>query len=249
MAIDVNDSEEIYFKRLFNMYDTDKGGSISIDELRHLSKHLGVEMNDDLIRQTLRGIGHNPDADLDFPMFMKWLQSAGSAGGDEFAMLKAKISAHGSKALTNEQIARLKEVFEHFDADNSGSIDSDELGNVFQSMGQDLSEDELKAMIAGVDDDGSGQIEFNEFIVLMCSNFGEQNFDKDMQEQFAMYDPDNTGQISVDDLKQMMRDTTTGILSELEINNIIASIPTIAKDGSVEYMKWESLWEACREGS
>ena len=247
--MDLTDNERAYFKKMFDLYDTDKSGAIGLSELKNLSKHLGVELSDDDLIQSVRSIGvtSEPDEiDLAFPQFVSWLQNAGAS--DEFALLKAKITAAGNKALNNEQIARLKEVFEEFDEDGSGSIDADELRNVFLSMGQDATPEEMRAMIEGVDDDGSGQIEFNEFIVLMCSNFGSRSFGEDMREAFETLDPEMTGKISVDVLKAMMKEASGDCLSNQEIDAIVASVDGAGvKDGEIEYMKWESLWEACRE--
>lgn len=246
---DLTPHEKNYFKKMFDLYDTDKSGAIGLSELRNLARHLGVELNDQELLSSVRSIGIHSDPDdidLDFQQFVSWLQNA-QATGDQFALLKAKITAQGNKALNNEQIARLKEVFEHFDADGSGSIDATELKNVFQSMGTETTEEEMEEMIQGVDDDGSGQIEFNEFLMLMCSNFGAKSFDQDMREVFEHTDPAMSGKIAVTELKKLMKETTGGILSDVEIADIIASIGGASDDGFVEYMKWESLWEACRE--
>ena len=55
-------------------------------------------------------------------------------------------------------------TFQLFDQDNSGSIDKEELGELFKSLGQNYTDAELNEMIEEIDDDGSGSIEFNEFL-------------------------------------------------------------------------------------
>eukprot|EP00658_Telonema_sp_P-2_P014957 TRINITY_DN15712_c0_g1_i2.p1 TRINITY_DN15712_c0_g1~~TRINITY_DN15712_c0_g1_i2.p1 ORF type:complete len:161 (-),score=48.59 TRINITY_DN15712_c0_g1_i2:27-509(-) len=144
---------------------------------------------------------------------------------------------------SNEQLQRFKEVFDHFDADKSGSIDADELMNVFSSMGNEVTREEMVEMIAGVDDDDSGEIEFEEFIMLMCSHYGH-SFTSEMEEVFSHLDPDAFGRLPVTAVANMMRETTGGILTEAEISEIISSV---SENGYVDYMKWESLWEACNE--
>lgn len=245
-----NDNERRYFKKMFDLYDTDKGGTIGLSELKNLAKHLGCEMTEEALVRSVRNIGFTgADIELEFEVFLKWLagSASDSTGGDEFAFLKAKITAQGSKALNNEQIARLKEVFEYFDADHSGSIDADELVNVFSSMGQTVTQEEMREMIDQVDEDGSGQIEFEEFLMLMCSNFGSKTFETDMHEVFDLVDKEGTGKIDTNALAQLIRETTGGLVSEEEIKQIINSAGPV--NGYVEYMKWESLWEACREES
>ena len=48
----------------------------------------------------------------------------------------------------------LREAFSLFDKDGGGSISSSELAAVMRSLGQNPTEDELKEMIADVDEDG-----------------------------------------------------------------------------------------------
>ena len=247
MTQQFNANEKRYFRKMFQLYDTDKSGAIGLAELKNLCRHLGVDMSEESLLESVVSIGcpvENNEIDLDFNSFLKWLgSSASETGGDEFAALKVKITAQGSKALTNDQIQRFKEVFDHFDADHSGSIDADELMNVFSSMGNDVTREEMEQMIAGVDDDGSGEIEFEEFIMLMCTHYGH-SFTSEMEEVFSHLDPDAFGRLPVTAVANMMRETTGGILSEAEISEIIASV---AENGYVDYMKWESLWEACNE--
>ena len=62
------------------------------------------------------------------------------------------------------QIAEFKEAFALFDVDGDGSITVEELRTVFSSLGQNPSDQELRDMIADVDEDGSGEIDFDEFL-------------------------------------------------------------------------------------
>lgn len=54
-----------------------------------------------------------------------------------------------------------------FDADGNGLIDRSELQKVMSSLHENLSEDELDAMIKEADINGDGQISFEEFKAMM----------------------------------------------------------------------------------
>jgi Ca2+-binding EF-hand superfamily protein len=69
--------------------------------------------------------------------------------------------------LTEEQILEFKEAFKLFDKDNGGSIDVDELKDALESLGQIVTEESVQELVDEVDEDGSGEIEFDEFLVLM----------------------------------------------------------------------------------
>ena len=55
-----------------------------------------------------------------------------------------------------------------YNQDASGSIDEEELRAALLSMGIVTSESEVADMIRQADDDGNGQIEFNEFLAMFA---------------------------------------------------------------------------------
>jgi calmodulin len=64
--------------------------------------------------------------------------------------------------LTDAQIAAYKEAFATFDADKSGAIDAEELGNVLKKLKIRVSRNALRRMVKAVDKDGNGEIDFDE---------------------------------------------------------------------------------------
>ena len=72
------------------------------------------------------------------------------------------------RQFTRVQLEALREQFDEADADNSDSIDANELMAVCQSLGENVSMKQVKQMIAEVDDDGSGEIEWDEYLIIMA---------------------------------------------------------------------------------
>merc|ERR1712061_488156 len=66
-----------------------------------------------------------------------------------------------------EQKQEIKEAFDLFDTDGSGSIDSKELKVAMRALGFEPKKEEIQKMISDVDDDGSGTIEYEEFLKMM----------------------------------------------------------------------------------
>ena len=58
----------------------------------------------------------------------------------------------------------MRRVFAMFDKDGSGSIDRDELKDVFAELGNHFPDTELTRMMSLVDTDNSGELEYEEFI-------------------------------------------------------------------------------------
>ena len=71
--------------------------------------------------------------------------------------------------LSPAQVEEIKEAFNLFDADGSGSIDYRELKAAMKALGIKTSKEELKKMIVDVDTDGSGSVEFPEFLQMMSA--------------------------------------------------------------------------------
>ena len=71
--------------------------------------------------------------------------------------------------LAPEQVQEFRHVFNLFDADKSGNISLTELGSAMKSLGMKPTERQLTKMIAEVDKDGSGEIEFFEFVECFTS--------------------------------------------------------------------------------
>ena len=57
--------------------------------------------------------------------------------------------------------------FDEFDADGSGEIDASELNHLVKELGLTRTEKEIKEMVAKGDEDGSGELSFDEFAVLL----------------------------------------------------------------------------------
>ena len=98
-----------------------------------------------------------------------------------------KSSQHN---LSSEMVEELKEAFTLFDADGSGSISAEELHTIMASLGKNVSLEEVMRMIQDVDDDGSGEIEFDEFLVLVTKKMQSCDSLEEMKSAFMVFDRD-----------------------------------------------------------
>ena len=73
--------------------------------------------------------------------------------------------------LTEEQIADYKEAFSLFDKDGDGIIKVSDLGLLVRSLNLNPTESEIAEMQNDVDPDGTGKVDFPEFISLMVYKF------------------------------------------------------------------------------
>merc|ERR1712146_124266 len=115
----------------------------------------------------------------------------------------AKKKAKGG--LTEEQIEEIREAFNLFDADNSGAIDVRELKAAMRALGFEVKKEELKKMISDIND-GNGSIEFQEFLEMMTGKMGEKDTREDIEKVFKLFDDDNTGKISLRNLRRVAQE-------------------------------------------
>merc|ERR1712021_271669 len=116
--------------------------------------------------------------------------------------------------LSEEQLDEVREAFGLFDADASGSIDVRELKAAMRALGFEIKNEELKKMVADVDTDGSGMIEFGEFLEMMTGKMGEKDSREDIEKVFKLFDDDNTNKISFRNLARVAEELGENIDDE-----------------------------------
>ena len=126
-----------------------------------------------------------------------------------------------------------------FDADGSGSIDINELRDVMKALGINLKQEEVKEMMARVDKDGSGCIEMDEFMALMAERIAVRNPIEELKKAFRIYDEDDSGKISFDNLKKVTEDLNVDANDE-ELQNMIKLADTDG-DGEVSLDEFIAL--------
>jgi calmodulin len=132
--------------------------------------------------------------------------------------------------LDKEQIAILKKAFDTF-AQGSTFITQDVVGNIFRMMGTAFTEETLQETIAEIDEDGSGQIEFEEFTILAAKFIVEEDDEdvqKELKEAFRLYDKDGQGFITTATLKSILHE----IDDKLSDEDLDGMIDEIDEDGS-----------------
>ena len=108
--------------------------------------------------------------------------------------------------LSDEQRQEIKEAFELFDTDKTGTIDYHELKVAMRALGFEPKKEEVKKMIAEVDREGKGVIEFGDFMELMTGKIAERDPREEILKAFRLFDDDGTGKISLRNLKRVARE-------------------------------------------
>ncbi|CAN7985680.1 unnamed protein product [Ixodes hexagonus] len=133
--------------------------------------------------------------------------------------------------LTKEQVQMLRKAFDMFDRDKKGYVHTNMVSAILRTLGQTFEDKDLKDLISEIDQDGSGELEFDEFVALAARFLVEEDTEamqEELREAFRLYDKEGNGYINVSDLREILR-ALDDALTEDELDEMIAEIDT---DGS-----------------
>jgi len=153
------------------------------------------------------------------------------------AVMAANKKKGPKPELTEEQKQEIREAFDLFDSDGSGTIDAKELKVAMRALGFEPKKEEIKKMISDIDKDGSGTIDFNEFLQMMTSKMSEKDSKEEILKAFRLFDDDNSGKISFKNLKRVAKELGENLTDE-ELQEMIDEAD---RDGDGEINEGEFL--------
>ena len=116
---------------------------------------------------------------------------------------------HTNRGLTEAEIEEVREAFNLFDVDGSGRIDPKELKEAMISLGYTNNNAVISDMIADLDKDGTGDLDFEEFLNIFTLQIGAGSGEEsreDVAKIFHLFDVEKTGYISLNQLKRVARE-------------------------------------------
>lgn len=129
----------------FMRFDANHDGKISAMELGSVLRSLGDNPSEEELLLMVKEVDRDGDGFIDL---------------QEFILLNAAASATGREDL--------HAAFLVFDADADGKISAEELYHVLSRLGESCTMEECGRMIKGVDTDGDGFVDFQEFCTMMA---------------------------------------------------------------------------------
>jgi len=138
------------FKKYFMMFDKDKKGYIHTSQVGQILRTMGQAFEERDLKQLIKEFDSDGSNQIEF---------------EEFAALVARfiMDDEDSGALEEE----LREAFRLYDKQGNGYINVSDLRDILRALDDNITEDELDEMIAEIDTDGSGTVDFDEFMEMM----------------------------------------------------------------------------------
>lgn len=105
--------------------------------------------------------------------------------------------------VTKEEIMEIKKAFDIFDSDGNGSINPKELADAYQEMGMATNSKMIYQLLAELDKDNSGVLDFDEFLKLATRRSEFKPNKQELMKVFRIFDITGKGKISKGDLKKI----------------------------------------------
>ncbi|KAL1355758.1 calcium-dependent protein kinase 1 [Arachis hypogaea] len=144
IAESLSEEEIIGLKEMFKSMDTDNSGTVTFEELKAGLPKLGTKLSESEVRQLMEAADVDGNGTIDYIEFIT-------------------ATMHMNRM---EREDHLYKAFEYFDKDKSGYITMEELESALKkyNMGDEKT---IKEIIAEVDTDHDGRINYDEFAAMM----------------------------------------------------------------------------------
>ncbi|XP_040989274.1 calcium-dependent protein kinase 1-like isoform X1 [Juglans microcarpa x Juglans regia] len=144
IAENLSEEEIIGLKEMFKSMDTDNNGTITLEELKAGLPKLGTKLSESEVRQLMEAADVDGNGTIDYIEFIT-------------------ATMHMNRMDREDHLYK---AFEYFDKDKSGYITMEELENALKqyNMGDEKT---IKEIIAEVDTDNDGRINYDEFVTMM----------------------------------------------------------------------------------
>lgn len=121
----------------------------------------------------------------------------------------ARVVEHN---LTDEEVAEIREAFELFDTDNSGTINPAEVNAAIASLGSDKS-NTIFRLLAGIENLGA-EIDFDTFLGHIVERLGNRDSREGIQRILDLFDDDGSGTITLRKLVRVARELGESMTEE-----------------------------------
>lgn len=148
MADQLTEDQISEIKEAYRLLDKDGKGRITTKELGDAMRSLGQNLNETELQDMITEADLDGNSTVEFPEFLKLM---------------------ARKMRDTDFEKKLKEAFQVFDKDQSGSISPAEFRLVMTNLGETLTDEEVDEMVREADVDGDGQINYKEFVKVMMA--------------------------------------------------------------------------------
>uniref|UniRef100_A0AC34F2R1 EF-hand domain-containing protein n=1 Tax=Panagrolaimus sp. ES5 TaxID=591445 RepID=A0AC34F2R1_9BILA len=153
------------------MFDKEQKGYIRATQVGQILRTMGQAFEERDLKQLIKefdsdaNVMISDNGDDDYFRLIRGLTSLIIIEFEEFAAMVANfvVSSENNEGLEEE----LREAFRLYDKEGNGYIAVSDLREILRALDDNINDDELDEMIAEIDTDGSGTVDFDEFMEMM----------------------------------------------------------------------------------
>ncbi|KAH8063624.1 hypothetical protein JL722_2806 [Aureococcus anophagefferens] len=210
------EEKEQRMRAIFDKYDDDGGGSVDAEELEAVFKDMGIEV---------------PEPDEMQDMLEEFSGGKAEVEFEEFCLIV--------DALEQDDTAKMKRIFDKYDADGGGTMDAEELEQIFADLKMPLTSQQIEDAVE-VHSEGEGEVNFEQFTE-MVKALKDVKYDEDGggtidSEELAAIFADMGVDVGTEDIENLIGeyggqegvDEDTGMITEInfdEFVNMVAALP------------------------
>ena len=125
-----------------------------------------------------------------------------------------KPEDYASLTIPVEEVRDIKMAFDIFDGDLSGVVDPQELKGAFESLGFGGQNKFVYQILAELDDDQSGGIDFAEFLRLATAKLSDKESRAEVDKVFQSFDINRAGKFTTLELKKVAHELGEDLTDE-----------------------------------
>lgn len=194
----------------------------------------GIDMDDWLAKKVFKRYATGEDDDtMSAKDFIRMLDELDNTITEEEAMAWYEAIDEDDKGevtldkFLQSKVLKVKRLFDHFDADNSRTVDAEEMPEILKSLNPGITDEEAKALYKYSDMDGNGDISFSEFL---------ENKLLKMLQIFDEFAKDRRRSINEAEMKQLLRKLDP-YLDDYDVQQVYKAID-VDGGGTIDFIEF-----------
>lgn len=108
-----------------------------------------------------------------------------------------------NSSLTEQQKRDVKEAFNLFDYDGQGKLKTKELKVAMRALGFEPKREEVRKILVDMNKENAEFLTFDDFVTIISRKYTEKDVMDEIRKAFQLFDDDNTGFITIKNLKRV----------------------------------------------
>jgi calcium-dependent protein kinase len=156
--------------------------------------------------------------------------------------LKQAVLAFFTKNLLSQQeMAEITDQFQAIDKNNNGKLSRDEIKDAYRLIkGIDFNEQEIDDLITNIDADGSGEIDYNEWMMTAVSKEKLLSQEK-LEQAFALFDTNNDKSLSYSEVTNLLQGVKN--VNPKAVERAVRDLDFSSGNGQLTFKEFKALIE------